>query len=158
MKQTISESAGDHPEFEALPESPLRTVGVLTTVDHGPHAIPISAPLRAGDRTILLSLHRERGSLARLREESSVALLILAEDDIAFTARGRAQVVAEPLTGAPEYAAIAIAVDAIDDHRQAAFRVESGIDRSWVDEAEQRALGERVGELRQLASEGPGAR
>jgi hypothetical protein len=157
MKQTISKSAGDHPALEALPEWPLRTVGVLATVDDSPHAIPISAPLRAGDRSILLSLHRERGSLARLRKESRVALLILAEGDVAFTARGRAQVVTEPLAGAPEYAAIAIAVEAIDDHRQAAFRVESGVDRRWVDEAEQKALGERVGALRQLASEGPGA-
>jgi hypothetical protein len=40
-----------------------------------------------------------------------VALLILAEGDVAFSARGRAQVAAEPPPGAPEYVAIAIAFD-----------------------------------------------
>jgi hypothetical protein len=145
------------PELEALPEWPPRTVGVLATVADGPHTIPISAPVRAGDHRILLNLHRDRGSLARLRKEPRVALLILAEGDVAFTARGRAQLVAEPLAGAPEYVGIAIAVEAIDDHRQAAFRVESGADRIWTDESERKALGERVASLRQLASEGPGA-
>jgi hypothetical protein len=149
--------SGDHPALDTLPEWPLRTVGVFATIDDGPHAIPVSAPLRAGHRRILLSLHRDRGSLARLREEPKVALLILAEGDVAFTARGRAELVAEPLPGAPEYVAIAIAVERIDDHRQAAFRVESGVDRSWIDEGEQKALAERVGALRQLANEGPGA-
>jgi hypothetical protein len=144
-----------HPELQALPEWPLRTIGVLATVHDGPHAIPVSAPMRAGDRRILLSLHRDRGSLARLRAEPRVALLILAEGDLAFTARGRARPVAEPLAGAPEYVAIEIAVETIDDHRQPAFRVEAGIDRSWIDESEQKALGERVRSLRQLAGGGP---
>jgi len=53
----------------ALPEWPPRTIAVLvTTDDHdAPHAIPVSAPVRAGDHAILLSLARTRGSLARLR-------------------------------------------------------------------------------------------
>jgi hypothetical protein len=55
------------------------------------------------------------------------------------------------MASAPEYAAVAIDVEHVDDHRQAAFRVESGIDRSWVDEDEQRALGDRVGALSLLA-------
>jgi hypothetical protein len=143
----------DHPEHRALPEWPTRTVAVLATIGDGPHAIPISAPVRAGDRRILLSLHRERGSLARLREEPRVALLVASEGDVAFTARGRAEVVADPVPGAPDYVGLAIAVTSIDDHRQPAFRVESGIDRSWIDEAEQRALGERVRALRRLADE-----
>jgi len=138
-------------ELEALPEWPLRTVGVLCTFDDGPYAIPITAPVRAGDRRILVNLHRDRGSLGRLRKEPRVALRVLAEGNVAFTARGRAEPVAEPLAGAPEYVAIAIAVESIDDHRQAAFRVESGPDRSWTDEAEQKALGERVRALQQLA-------
>jgi hypothetical protein len=80
-----------------------------------------------------------------------VALLLLTEGDVAFTARGRARLVAEPLAGASEYVAIAIAVEAIDDHRQASFRVESGVNRIWIDEGEQMALGQRVGALRKLA-------
>lgn len=72
---------------------------------------------------------------------------MLAEGDVAFTARGRASVVQAPLSGAPDYVAVAIDVDEIDDHRQAEFRVESGVGREWVDTAERRALGERVAAL-----------
>jgi hypothetical protein len=132
--------------MELLPEWPGRTVAVLATLDGGPHAIPVSAPVRAGDHRILISLHRDRDSLARLREEPRVALLILAEGDIAFTARGRAS--AGELTA--DYCAVAIDVDEIDDHRQEAFVVDSGPGRTWVDEDERRALGERVAALRAL--------
>jgi hypothetical protein len=131
-----------------LPTWPTRTVGMLaTTGPDGPHVIPVSAPLRAGDQRILLSLHRTRGSLERLRSRPEVALLVLADDDIAFTARGRASVVEEPMEVAPDYVAVAIAVDAVDDHRQPAFVVDSGVGRRWVDEAEQKALGARVAAL-----------
>jgi hypothetical protein len=147
----MSDRDTEHPQLAVLPDWPIRTIAVLSTVDQGPHAIPVSAPVRAGDQRILVSLHRDRGSLARLRKEPRVALLILTEGDVAFTARGRAQLVAEPLAGAPDYVGVAIAVEAIDDHRQAAFRVESGVGRSWIDEGEQKALGERVAALRKLA-------
>ena len=123
---------------------------MLGTVGDGPHVIPVSAPIRAGDHRILLSLHRTRGSLERLRTHPQVALLILTGDDTAFTARGRASVVEEPMDCAPDYAAVAIEVEAIDDHRQSAFVVESGVDRRWVDEAEQQALRTRVEKLRVL--------
>jgi hypothetical protein len=133
-----------HPALDVLPEWPGRVVAVLATVSGGPFAIPVSAPVRAGDRRILINLQRGRGSLARIREEPLVALLLLAEGNIAFTARGRAH--AEELTH--DYCAVTIDVEAIDDHRQAAFVVDSGPGRTWVDESEQRALGERVAALR----------
>jgi Pyridoxamine 5'-phosphate oxidase len=142
----------DHLELEALPEWPLRTIAVLATVDHGPYAIPVSAPLRAGDRRILFVLRRDRGSLARLRMRDRVALVVLTEGDIAFTARGRARIVQEPMEHAPDFAAVAIDVEHIDDHRQAEFLVKAGIDRRWVDESEKRALGERVAALGDLAA------
>jgi len=142
----------EHPQLEELPNWPTRTIAVLATVDQGPHAIPVSAPLRAGNRRILLALRSSRGSLARLRNREQVALAVLTEGDIAFTARGRARIVQEPLARAPDYAAVAIEVEQIDDHRQAEFVVESGIDRRWLDEDEKRALGERVESLRQLAA------
>lgn len=141
------------PQLSTLPEWPTRTIGVLVTVDPGPHAIPVSAPIRADDRRVLLSLRRSRGSLARLRRSPQAALLVLAAGNIAFTARGHASIIEEPLRGAPDYAAVAIDVEAIDDHRQAEFVVESGIDRRWLDRAEQHALGQRVEALRQLAAE-----
>jgi Pyridoxamine 5'-phosphate oxidase len=140
-----------HPQLDTLPQWPTRTIAVLVTVDPAPHAIPVSAPVRAGDRRILLSLQRSRGSLARLRTRPQVALLILTAGNIALTARGTAHIVQEPMDGAPDYAAVAIDVEEIDDHRQAAFVVESGVDRRWTDEHEQRALGGRVQALEALA-------
>jgi Pyridoxamine 5'-phosphate oxidase len=142
----------DHLELEALPEWPLRTIAVLATVDHGPYAIPVSAPLRAGDRRILFALRGDRGSLARLRMRDRVALVVLTEGDIAFTARGGARVVQEPMERAHDYVAVAIDVEHIDDHRQADFIVEAGIDRRWVDESEKRGLGGRVAALSDLAA------
>ena len=58
-----------------------------------------------------------------------MALTVLTEGDIAFTARGRARIVQEPMANAPEYAAVALDVEHIDDHRQPAFLVESGVER-----------------------------
>ncbi len=156
MKEARGEGAGaapEHPQLEALPEWPVRTVAVLATVDERPHAIPVSAPIRAGDRRILISLSRGRGSLARLRARKECALLVLAEGNVAFTAHGGAQVVEDPMEADPDYAAVAIEVDRIDDHRQAAFAVDGGVSRTWLDETEQRALGARVKALQSLARE-----
>ena len=135
-----------------LPEWPARTIAVLATVDDGPHVIPVSAPVRADDHTILLGLHSSRDSLARLRRRPEVALLVLAEGNIAFTARGTARVAAEPMPDGPDYAAVAIDVTALDDHRQPAFTVEAGVDRAWVDDTEREALGRRIQALRGLAA------
>jgi hypothetical protein len=136
----------------SLPDWPARTIAVLATVDDGPHAIPVSAPVRAGDRTILLGLRRSRDSLARLRRRPQVALLVLAEGNVAFTARGTARIAAEPMVDDPDFAAVAIDVSEVDDHRQPAFTVEAGVDRAWVDESERDALGRRVQGLRGLAA------
>ena len=127
-----------------LPGWPPRTIAVLSTVDEDVHAIPVSAPVRAGDRAILLSLHRGRDTLSRIRRWPEVALTFLAEGDVAFTARGRAAVVEEPMAIDPEYVAVSIAVDHVDDHRQPAFRVTAGADREWVDEPARAALAARV--------------
>jgi Pyridoxamine 5'-phosphate oxidase len=127
-----------------LPDWPARTVAVLATCGEGPHSIPVSAPVRAAPDRVLISLRRERASLARLRADPRAALTVLAEGDVAFTVRGRAQVVEEPMAADPGYAAVAIAAEQIDDHRQAAFRVTAGVGRDWVDADEQAALGARV--------------
>ena len=141
----------EHPRLETLPDWPARTIAVLSTVNRGAYAIPVSAPQRTEDGRILLGLRRDRGSLARLRQQPHVALTILAEGDIALTARGRARIFQEPMATAPDYAAVAIDVHAIDDHRQPAFVVDSGVERRWVDEFEQRALRKRVEALNELA-------
>jgi hypothetical protein len=127
-----------------LPRWPQRTVAILSSVDEGVHAIPVSAPVRAGDRRILLSLHRSRDTLGRIRRWPEVALTFLAQDDLAFTARGRATIVDEAMGVDPDYAAVAIDVTAVDDHRQPAFRVTAGVDRDWVDDTARTQLGARV--------------
>jgi Pyridoxamine 5'-phosphate oxidase len=133
-----------------LPEWPTRTIAVLATLGDGPFAIPVSAPVRGGEDRILLGLRRTRGSLGRLRERPQVALIFLAEGNVAFTARGRARVVEEPMAVDPDYAAVAIDVQAVDDHRQEGFLVDSGVGRRWVEEAERDALGKRVRALGEL--------
>ena len=128
------------------PDWPKRTIAILSTLDDGPHAIPISAPVRAADDRIRFGLRRDRDSVARIKASPRVAITILAEGDVAFTARGRAQLLEDLLTQ-PDYVAIQRDVDAVDDHRQAAFGVSGGIDREWRDDAEREALGARVREL-----------
>jgi len=138
-----------------LPAWPPRTIAVLSTVDEDVHAIPVSAPVRAGDRAILLSLHRSRDTLGRIRRWPEVALTFLAEGDVAFTARGRAAVVEEPMAVDPEYAVVSIAVDHVDDHRQPAFRVTAGVDREWVDDPARAALTARVHALSNASVQQP---
>lgn len=86
---------------------------------------------------------------------SGVAVLVpwqRASRVVAFTARGRAGVLQEPMAAAPDYAAIAIDVEDVDDHPQPAFEVEAGADRRWLDEHQRDALGQRVRTLTELAT------
>jgi hypothetical protein len=145
-----STTSTQHPQLARLPEWPSRSIAILVTVGQGPFAIPISAPQRRGDREILFALRRSRGSLARLSEFSRVALVLLCEGNVAFTARGAARVVEAPMRGAPDYAAVVLDVEQIDDHRQPEFLVEFGVGRSWVDEEEKQFLGARVAALLEM--------
>jgi oxalate decarboxylase len=136
--------AGAHPRrrqerVPLLPEWPETTIGVLSTEDGDIHAMPITAPLRAGDRRILFSLNRSRAALAQLREHPRVALTILAAGDLAFTARGRARIIQEVLD-ASELAGVALDVDEIDDHRQKGMSVESGAGLDWSKPSTQQFL------------------
>lgn len=137
-----------------LPEWPDRTIAVLSTQNEEVHAIPITAPLRIGDRQILLRLKRCRESLARLREHPKVALTIFAKGNLAFTARGPARVVQEPMLGAPMFAAVAIDVENIDDHRQRDLVVDSGVSLDWTNERTQRFVQEHLNALREVAASG----
>lgn len=143
----------EHPELDALPEWPLDTIAVLVTTDPTPHAIPVSWPVRAGDRRILLSLKSDRGSLARLRERPEVALLILGGGNVALCARGKARVIADPLPGADDYVGVELTVEVIDDHRQSAFQVATGIQRTVQDDTELRYLEKRVATLKAMAAD-----
>jgi hypothetical protein len=137
-----------------LPEWPDKTIAVLSTENGEVHAIPITAPLRIGDRRILFRLKRCRESLARLREHPKVALTIFGKGNLAFTARGPAHVVQESMVVAPAFAAVAIDVENIDDHRQREFAVDSGVSLDWTNERTQRFLQEHLNSLREVAASG----
>jgi hypothetical protein len=148
-KPVVVQSAQEHHELKSLPHWPDQTIAVLSTTDGTPYAIPVTAPLRDGDHRILFSLKNCRASLARLREHPHAALAILGEGDIAFTARGCARVVQESMPKAPEFAAIALDVEDIDDHRQPGMTVESGVGVGW---AKKDTLREHVGALKEAAA------
>jgi hypothetical protein len=119
-----------------LPEWPPDTVTILATAGEAPHAIPVSAAVRAGPRRVLLGLAGSRRSLARLRADEHVSLAILA-GDVAVTAHGRARVVDERLVEG--VVAVEIEVDAVQDHDRPTFSIESGVRWRWTDvEAERR--------------------
>jgi hypothetical protein len=142
------------PKRRPLPEWPQKTIAVLSTQNEEVHAIPITAPLRIGDRQILLRLKRCRESLARLREHPKVALTIFGKGNLAFTARGPAHIVQEPMLGAPAFAAIAMDVENIDDHRQRDLVIDSGVSLDWTNERTQRFLQEHLNALREVAASG----
>src|SRR4029077_16082625 len=144
----------EYPKRKPLPEWPEKTIAVLSTQNEEVHAIPITAPLRIGDRQILLRLKRCRESLARLRQHPKVALTIFGKGNLAFTARGPAHVVQESMVVAPAFAAVAIDVENIDDHRQREFAVDSGVSLDWTNERTQRFLQEHVNALREVAASG----
>jgi hypothetical protein len=135
-----------------LPEWPDKTIAVLSTENGEVHAIPITAPLRIGDRRILFRLKRCRESLARLREHPKVALTIFGKGNLAFTARGPAHVVQESMVVAPAFAAVAIDVENIDDHRQREFVVDSGVSLDWTNERTEQFLQEHLNSLREVAA------
>ena len=137
-----------------LAEWPDKTIAVLSTENGEVHAIPITAPLRVGDRRILFRLKRCRESLARLREHPKVALTIFGKGNLAFTARGPAHVVQESMVVAPAFSAVAIEVENIDDHRQREFVVDSGVGLDWANERTQRFVQEHLNALREVAASG----
>ena len=100
---------------------------------------------------MLLRLKRCRELLARLREHPRVALTIFAKGNLAFTARGPARVVQESMVGAPTFAAIAIDVENIDDHRQRELVIDSGVSLNWMNERTQRFVQEHLNALREVA-------
>ena len=139
-------------KLKTLPEWPITTVAMLSTMDDRPYAIPVTSPLRVGDRQILFVLKQSRGSLARLRKYPEVALSILCEGDLAFTARGIATVVQDPMVRAPGFAAVAIDVEEIENHRQRGRFVGSGVGLDWGSDDMVRFLPEHVDALREIAA------
>jgi hypothetical protein len=98
---------------EQLPQWDAGTPATLTV--HGPHVIPVSTAVRAGDDRLVFALARRRDALARLREDPSVALCVLGAG-VAFTAEGEASVVREQLDASPHVAAVELRVRRVHDH------------------------------------------
>ena len=115
-----------------LPDWPSGTVTVLATGGDAPHAIPVSAALRAGPAVALVGLARTRESLARLRAEPRVALVVIAGGDLAFTAHGRATVLDELVDGV---VAVRLDVERVQRHGQPTFVIEDGVRWRWTDAA-----------------------
>ena len=132
-----------------LPEWPAGTVTILATAGDTPHAIPVSAALRAGPRRALIALAATRGSLARLRADPRVSLTIVCEG-IAVTAYGRARVLDdEPLV--PGVIAVEIDVDRVQDHDRPTFEIQSGAVWRWTDADAERRDAEVRAALARLA-------
>jgi hypothetical protein len=99
--------------MDELPRWERGTPAVLCI--SGPHAIPVSTAVRSGDDRIALALGRGRDSLRRLREDPRAALCLLGAG-VAFTAHGRAAVVAERLEAADTVVAVELRVERVQDH------------------------------------------
>jgi hypothetical protein len=97
----------------ALPHWDSGTPAILCVA--GPHAIPVSTAVRAGDDRLLLALGRERDTLQRLRDDSRVAFCLLGEG-VAFTAHGHASVAAEQLDASERVVAVELRVERMQDH------------------------------------------
>jgi hypothetical protein len=134
----------------ALPDWPPQTVTILATSGEHPHAIPVSAAVRAGPRTVLLALADGRGSLARVRHDPRVALAIIAPQ-VAVTAHGVARILVD--APVPGITVIEIEVDHLQDHMRPTFAIEAAISWRWTDAAADARDSEVRGALTRLAGE-----
>jgi hypothetical protein len=81
----------------------------------GPHPIPVSSYVRAGDDRILVALGSGRETLARLRADPAAAFCVMG-NGVAFTAHCQAMIVRESLEAAPGNVAVELRVDRVQDH------------------------------------------
>jgi hypothetical protein len=130
--------------MDALPYWDQGTPGVLCVA--GPHAIPVSTAVRAGDQRVLLALGRERDTLERLRDDSRVAFCLLGEG-LAFTAHCYAAVVSERLEASERVVAVELRVERVQDHlADGRTEILDGARWRWRDEefgaAEERIVAE----------------
>ncbi|MEA2331426.1 MAG: hypothetical protein QOH58_1564 [Thermoleophilaceae bacterium] len=119
--------------MKLLPEWERGTPAVLCVA--GVHAIPISTPVRVGDDRIRFALGRQRETLRRLREDDAAALLVMGKG-LAFTAYGRAAVVAEQLEVADTVVAVELRVTRVQDHlADGRTEMVDGARWRWTDES-----------------------
>lgn len=136
--------------MDALPSWPAGTAAVLCVA--GPHAIPVSTAIRAGDRRALLALGGKRETLRRLRSDDPAAALCVLAEGLAFTAKGRAQVVREGVEAAPALVVVEILVDEIVDHlADGRTSMDGAVAWHWLDEKAAESEPLIAAELRALA-------
>lgn len=117
----------------------------------GPHPIPVSTMLRAGDERVLLTLGRERETLERLRRDPRVALCLLGEG-MAFTAHGRAQVLAQELDSAETMVVVELVVERVQDHlADGRTEMVDGARWRWLEEGAAELEPRIMAELERLA-------
>jgi hypothetical protein len=131
-----------------LPDWPPGTVAILVTGGERPHAIPVSAVLRAGRRRLLIGLARSRESLARLQSSPEVTVAICARN-VAVSVDGRATVLDSDLVEG--VAAVAVDVETIHDHDRPTFALHAGVAWEWTDEEAARRDAAVQAALRRLA-------
>jgi hypothetical protein len=150
MCEPQRQSSAHAPKFQdVLPEWPPGTVLILATAGDAPHAIPVSAAVRAGPRRALVALGAGRASLARLRADPRVSLTLVCEGT-AVTAYGLARVVDdEPIVDG--VVAVEIKVDRVQDHDRPTFEIESGVRWRWTHPDAERRDAEVRTALRRLA-------
>jgi hypothetical protein len=136
--------------MDELPDWPASTVAILVTGGERPHAIPVSAVVRAGPRRVLIGLAHGRESLARLRRSPHVTVAICARD-LAVSVDGAAAVLDEQLVDG--VAAVAVEVEAIHDHDRPTFALHAGVAWEWTEQAAARRDAEVQAALRRLATE-----
>lgn len=136
--------------MDAVPDWPAGTVAILVTGGERPHAIPVSAVVRAGPRRVLIGLAHSRESLARLRRSPQVTVAICARD-LAVSVDGAATVLDEELVDG--VAAVAIEVEVIHDHDRPTFALHAGVAWEWTEQAAARRDAEVQAALRRLATE-----
>jgi hypothetical protein len=115
-----------------LPEWERGTPAVLCAA--GPHAIPVSTPVRVADDAVRFALGREREMLRRLREHPRVALLVMGKG-LAFSAYGDAAVIAERLETADTVVGVELRVERVQDHlADGRTEMVDGARWRWTDE------------------------
>ena len=115
-----------------LPTWPPGTPALLCL--SGPHAIPVSSYMRAGDDRILLALGTRRETLALLRTDPAAAFCVLATG-VAFTAHCRATIVRESMAAAPANTAVELRVERVQDHlADGRTEILDGVRWQWTDD------------------------
>jgi hypothetical protein len=138
--------------MERLPEWERGTPAVLCV--SGPHAIPVSTPVRVADDRVRFALGRERETLRRLRDDERVALLVMGKG-LAFTAYGAAAVVAEQLEVADTVVAVELRVSRVQDHLDdGRTEMVDGARWRWTDESLAETEPEIWAELKRLSPGG----